>query len=128
MDTHVNKVFKQRMRQQWVTWFQTAATNKNVNLVQQNRQHVINWVSHAWDSVQDSTIIGAFLSCGLSNSLSGSEDSMMSRRLREDVGIDLQQLDEDLQDELDATRAHGILNDESDDETLMFGGFDPDTE
>ena len=44
------------------------------NLRQPTRQDAINWVSAAWEAVAEDIVAHSFLSCGISNSLDGSED------------------------------------------------------
>ena len=39
-----------------------------------SRQLVINWVSSAWESISAEIIIKYFLTCGISNTVDGSED------------------------------------------------------
>ena len=56
MDTHVNKVFKERIKQQWCDWFQTAKRNERGNYIQPTRQHIINWISITWEAVEEGTI------------------------------------------------------------------------
>ena len=54
------------------------AKTKMGNLKQPTRQDAINWVSKAWDSIKQETIVNAFLICGISNALDGSEDDHVS--------------------------------------------------
>ena len=55
------------------------------------RQHVINWVSHAWESISADTISKFFLVCGISNSVNGSEDDL----IREEIPRDLEDSDDE---------------------------------
>ena len=48
------------------------------NLKQRSHQDAINWVSKAWDSIKQLTIVNSFLICGISNALDGSEDDHVS--------------------------------------------------
>ena len=53
MDRHVNKPFKDSMRESWMAWMKLErATTKMGNLKQLTRQDVINWVSKAWASIK----------------------------------------------------------------------------
>ena len=38
---------------------------------------MINWVSVAWESIDPEIIVKSFLRCGISNSVDGSEDSLI---------------------------------------------------
>ena len=48
------------------------------NLKQRSHQDAINWVSKAWDSIKQLTIVNSFLICGISNALDGSENDHVS--------------------------------------------------
>ena len=79
MDKCINKPFKTFMRQQWQEWMiQDRPTTKAGNLKQPTRQDIINWVSHAWSSIELKVIVDSFLVCGLSNALDGSQDDKVS--------------------------------------------------
>ena len=54
------------------------AKTKMGNLKQPTRQDAINWVSKAWDSIKQETIVNSILICGISNALDGSEDYHVS--------------------------------------------------
>ena len=51
------------------------------NLKQPTRQDVINWVSQAWRSIKSELLSHAFLVSGISNSLDGSQDDLVSDKL-----------------------------------------------
>ena len=57
---------------------QNAERNENGNLRQPTRQNIINFVSRAWESIGEQTIIDAFLTCGISNNLDGTQDDLVS--------------------------------------------------
>ena len=79
MDKCINKPFKESMRGSWQTWMlQDRTLTKAGNLKQPTRQDAINWVSAAWDSIKQDTIIRSFLVCGISNDLDGTEDDLAS--------------------------------------------------
>ena len=73
MDVSINKPFKDKMRELWMEWSSTCRTSIG-NLKQPTRQDAINWVSAAWEAVAEDIVAHSFLSCGISNSLDGSED------------------------------------------------------
>lgn len=124
MDTHVNKVFKERLRRSWVEWFQTAKKNVRGNYIQPSRQNVVSWISRAWTYVTEETIQNSFKSCGISLALDGSDGHLLSSRLKRDVGIT--PLDE--LEELETEMAAGVrFDDESDEEDdYIFLGWDDD--
>ena len=88
MDKCINKPFKESMRQSWQGWMREGqAKTKMGNLKQPTRQDAINWVSKAWDSIKQETIVNSFLICGISNALDGSEDDHVSDDLP-DIELD----------------------------------------
>ena len=79
MDKCINKPFKESMRQSWQCWMhEDPAKTKMGNLKQSTRQDAIKWVSKAWDSIKQETIVNAFLICGISNTPDCSEDDHVS--------------------------------------------------
>ena len=76
MDVSINKPFKDKMRELWMEWRRSGSTcrTRMGNLKQPTRQDSINWVSAAWEAVAEDIVAYSFLSCGISNSLDGSED------------------------------------------------------
>ena len=85
---HMNKVFKERIKQQWCDWFQTAKRNERGNYIQPTRQQIINWISITWEAVEEGMNRGAFTSCGISLSLDRSRNYLLSSRLVDDVGLE----------------------------------------
>ncbi len=57
------------------------------NLKQPTRQDVINWISEAWADIHvpEEIFIKAFLRCGISNRLDGSEDDLICEEISKDV-------------------------------------------
>ena len=120
MDKCINKPFKESMRQSWQEWMrQDRAKTKQGNLKQPTRQDAINWVSIAWDSISQETIVNSFLVCGISNALDGSEDDYVS----DDVpAIELESVEEeegeegedDLEDGTDIDDLGDPFSDDSD--------------
>ncbi|XP_041366065.1 tigger transposable element-derived protein 6-like [Gigantopelta aegis] len=122
MDTHVNKVFKERIKQQWCEWFKLAKRNCRGNYVQPTRQNIIDWISVAWEAVEEGTIRGAFKSCGISLPLDGSRNYLLSSRLVDDVGLEIEEVPP--HEEIES----GVHFDDEDDDTedIEFVGWDQD--
>lgn len=58
MDKCINKPFKEHMQGSWEKWMmEERARTPAGNLKQPTRQDVINWVSAAWKSIKEDTII-----------------------------------------------------------------------
>ncbi|KAL8621141.1 hypothetical protein ACOMHN_004812 [Nucella lapillus] len=59
------------------------------NLRQPTRQDVVNWVGRAWDGIERDVITKAFLRCGVSNALDGSEDDQTLEWFPAEIGMAL---------------------------------------
>ena len=69
------------------------------NLKQPTQQDVINWVSQAWRSIKPELLTHAFLVCGISNSLDGSQDDWVSDKLPQIDGDGDKEEDEEAEEE-----------------------------
>ena len=63
------------------------------------RQNVLDCVSVAWDSIDPEIITSAFLRCGISNAVDGSEDDL----IREEIPKEIEQpiIDEEDDNDID---------------------------
>ena len=52
----VNKPFKDHLKREWVAYMQEDRRTAKDNLKQLTRQHVIDWVSRAWDAVPSEVV------------------------------------------------------------------------
>ena len=59
------------------------------------RQHIIDWVSQAWEPISRETITKSFLVCGISNAVDGSKDNL----IREEILRALEDSDDEAYDE-----------------------------
>ena len=108
MDKCINKPFKTFMQQQWQEWIiQDRPTTKAGNLKQLTRQDIINWVSHAWSSIELKVIVDSFLVCGLSNTLDGSQDDKVSDDIPACTAEDGDSETEDQQEEEEGRESEG---------------------
>ncbi|CAI7818922.1 unnamed protein product [Closterium sp. NIES-54] len=84
LDVCINKSFKASVRQQYQRWFEaegqeqlrSLAAVPSGNLKKPSPEVVLRWVSQAWKAVPADLIKHAFLTCGISNQLDGSEDGL----------------------------------------------------
>ena len=78
------------MRDSWVTWMaEPRPPTAAGNLRQPTRQDVVNWVGRAWDGVGRDVITKAFLRCGVSYALDGSEDDQTLEWFPQEIGMAL---------------------------------------
>ncbi|CAI7849459.1 unnamed protein product [Closterium sp. NIES-54] len=95
LDVCINKSFKASTHQQYQKWFQEEGQEQLTragNLKKPPPEVVVRWISRAWKAVPADLIKRAFLTCGISNVLDGSEDglAMAHRRslLTAEVDVD----------------------------------------
>ena len=87
MNVSVNAPFKKAFQEQWIWSRRTpAARRPDRRLMIPTRQHVIDWVSKAWELVSEEIIIKPFLVCGISNTVDGSQDSLIGEEIPRDLG------------------------------------------
>ena len=116
MDKCINKPLKESIRGSWQTWmWQDRALTKAGNLKQPTRQDPINWVSAAWDSIKQDTIIRSFLVCGISNALDGSEDDLASSDVP-DVDMNTEPSKEDVEEAEDGDDMDPFSEDEDEED------------
>ncbi|CAI7771391.1 unnamed protein product [Closterium sp. NIES-54] len=95
LDVSINNSFKVSVRQQYQKRFQEEGQEQLTragNLNKPPPEVVVRWISRAWKAVPADLIKRAFLTCGISNALDGSEDglAMAHRRshLTAEVDVD----------------------------------------
>ncbi|CAI7829148.1 unnamed protein product [Closterium sp. NIES-53] len=79
LNVSINKSFKASVRQQYQKWFQEEGQEQLTragNLKKPPPEVVVRWISQAWKPVPADLIKRAFLTCGISNALDGSEDGL----------------------------------------------------
>ena len=95
MDVSINAPFKKAFQEQWIQWRRTpAARRPDGKLMIPTRQHVIDWVSKAWEM-----IIKSFLVCGISNAVDGFEDNLIREEIPRDLDDSDDEADENTNDD-----------------------------
>jgi hypothetical protein len=76
MDVSINKTFKDRLKQQYLTWIADPAreVTEPGKIKRAAPSEVAQWVLAAWKAIPESIIIRSFKKCCISNALDGSED------------------------------------------------------
>ncbi|CAI7866945.1 unnamed protein product [Closterium sp. NIES-54] len=85
LDVSVNKSFKAIVRQQYQSWFEADGMNILTpagNIKKPPSAVVLKWISRAWKAMPAGLIKKAFLTCGISNALDGSEDHLVMAHRR----------------------------------------------
>jgi hypothetical protein len=79
MDISINKSFKDRLRQQYLTWIADPAREltETGKIKHTAPSEVARWVSAAWKAIPESIIVISFKKCCISNALDRSEDDIL---------------------------------------------------
>ncbi|CAI7811459.1 unnamed protein product [Closterium sp. NIES-53] len=86
LDVAVNRSFKAAVRQLYQEWFEREGVDtltKKGNIKKPPVELTLKWISAAWKSVPKELIQRAFLTCGISNALDGSQDKLCLQHRRE---------------------------------------------
>ncbi|CAI7781978.1 unnamed protein product [Closterium sp. NIES-53] len=110
LDVSVNKSFKASVRQQYQSWFEADGMNI-LTPAETTPNGGAKWISRAWKAVPADLIKKAFLTCGISNALDGSEDHMVMAHRRSQVSHEVE-VDDDIQE--DGFRGNNATEPESD--------------
>ena len=126
LDVCLNKPFKDRLRQIWTEWMTSgsAKTTKGGNLQKPDITLVCQWVKDAWDSIPNEMIRKAFLKCGISNAMDGTQDDAVYDD-NDDAEDDLLSDDDnDIYNDDGEDYAHVLEQFNSDNDNSEFEGFD----
>ena len=79
MDISINKPFKDRLRQQYLTWIADLAheLTETEKIKHTAPSEVVRWVSAAWKAILESITVRSFKKCCISNALDGSKDDIV---------------------------------------------------
>ncbi|CAI7887685.1 unnamed protein product [Closterium sp. NIES-53] len=105
LDIAVNRSFKAAVRQLYQEWFEREGVDtltKKGNIKKPPVELTLKWISAAWKSVPKELIQRAFLTCGISNALDGSQDKLCLQHRRDE----LEGEEVDMDDEI---AAHGLF-------------------
>ncbi|CAI7806493.1 unnamed protein product [Closterium sp. NIES-53] len=110
--------FKSSVRQQYQSWFEADGMNILTpagNIKKPPLAVVLKWISRAWKAVPADLIKKAFLTCGISNALDGSEDHMVMAHRRSQLSHEVE-VDDNI--EADGFRGNNATEPESDTEEV----------
>ncbi|CAI7733070.1 unnamed protein product [Closterium sp. NIES-54] len=88
LDIAVNRSFKTTVRQLYQEWFEREGVDtltKKGNIKKPPVELTLKWISAAWKSVPKELIQRAFLTCGISNALDGSQDKLCLQHRRDEL-------------------------------------------
>ena len=79
LDICLNKPFKDRLRQRWMTWMAEGIHELTPTGRQKkpSKELMCQWISKAWWEIPREMVARSFLNCGITNSLDGSEDDLV---------------------------------------------------
>jgi len=83
IDVSINKPFKERLRQHYLTWIADPALEltETGKIKRAAPSEVARWVSAAWKAILESIIVRSFKKCCISNALDGSEGDIYGRTM-----------------------------------------------
>lgn len=122
-DVSWNHPFKVNMRRQYATWRREERRTPQGNLQTATRQNVINWVSQAWDEVEEGVLVNSFKACGLTTALDGSEDHLIHDKLGDAMQAAEREQEDAMQDDV-----FELLFGDSDDDESFYGFSDQDSD
>ncbi|CAI7876611.1 unnamed protein product [Closterium sp. NIES-53] len=82
LDVAVNRSFKAAVRQLYQEWFEREGVD---TLTKKGERCSSSWISAVWKSVPKELIQRAFLTCGISNALDGSQDKLCLQHRRDEL-------------------------------------------
>jgi hypothetical protein len=113
-----NSPFKAAMRVEYKKWRKLGLRTPQGNLKMATREDVIDWVSKAWESLDENIIKTSLKVCGITIAMDGSED-----HLTDNITEALNAAE---RAEIDGEEALGLLFDEGDSESDFEGFSDED--
>ncbi|CAI7909798.1 unnamed protein product [Closterium sp. NIES-54] len=105
LDVAVNRSFKDAVRQLYQEWFEREGVDtltKKGNIKKPPVELTLKWISTAWKSVPKELIQWAFLTCGISNALDGSQDKLCLQHRRDELEGEEVNMDDEI-------AAHGFF-------------------
>jgi hypothetical protein len=85
-DVSINKSFKDRLRQQYLTWIVDPARElTETGKIKRAATEAGRWVLAAWKAIMESIIVRSFKKCCTNNALDGSEDDIVWNDDVEDI-------------------------------------------
>jgi hypothetical protein len=78
MDVSINKPFKDRLREQYLTWIADPARElRETGIIKRAVPDVAWWVSAAWKAIPESIIVRFLQECCIRNALNESENDIL---------------------------------------------------
>ncbi|CAG8467870.1 42939_t:CDS:2 [Gigaspora margarita] len=78
LDIVINKPFKDNMCKEWHIWMSKGRARKTAkgNLCRARISDVCTWVKNSWENISDEIISKSFVTCGIVNNSSKSDDDL----------------------------------------------------
>ena len=79
LDVCLNKPFKDRLREKWMTWMMSGEKTftPGGQLQAASLVTVCQWVKESWQELSKEMVERSFKKCGISNALDGTEDDLV---------------------------------------------------
>ncbi|CAI7868159.1 unnamed protein product [Closterium sp. NIES-54] len=86
LDVSINHAFKCGVRHRYSTWFEEDGINLTTragNLQKPPAETVLRWIDESWEAVPEELVKKAFVTCGISTSIDGTEDHLILAHMRD---------------------------------------------
>ncbi|CAI7859731.1 unnamed protein product [Closterium sp. NIES-54] len=86
LDVSINRAFKCDVRHRYSTWFEEDGINLTTragNLQKLPAETVLRWIDESWEAVPEELVKKAFVTCGISTSIDGTEDHLILAHMRD---------------------------------------------
>ena len=79
LDVSLNKPFKDGVKKKWMQWMADGIHEFTVTGRQKkpSEELICSWISEAWNNIPAEMVTAAFLKCGITSNLDGSEDELI---------------------------------------------------
>ncbi|CAI7781677.1 unnamed protein product [Closterium sp. NIES-53] len=86
LDVSINRAFKCDVRHRYSSWFEEEGINtttKAGNLKKPPAELVLRWIDESWEAIPEELVKKAFVTCGISTPIDGSEDHLILAHMRD---------------------------------------------
>ncbi|CAI7809897.1 unnamed protein product [Closterium sp. NIES-54] len=79
LDVSINRAFKCGVRHRYSSWFE----EEGINTTTKAAELVLCWIDESWEAIPEELVKKAFVTCGISTPIDGSEDHLILAHMRD---------------------------------------------
>ncbi|CAI7901685.1 unnamed protein product [Closterium sp. NIES-54] len=88
LDVSINRAFKCGVRHRYSGWFEEEGINTTTKFGELNHdirmsELVLRWIDESWEAIPEELVKKAFVTCGISTPIDGSEDHLILAHMRD---------------------------------------------